>query len=678
MQKLILSITLLFTITTISPLLSQKEKTAKYWVFFKAKEAHSLQKASQAALAKQFDISEKALKRRSKVLSPNNLIDNYDLPVDAQNIRMLLELGLQPTVQSKWLNAVSINLTTVELATIKNLSFVKMVRPVAKGTLPPAPEAPVVDFSLQKKQTHELDYGNSLTQNELINVPAVHDFGITGEGIIIGLIDSGFRHNGHEAFQNLKLLGEFDFINNDEVTENQTGQDRSDQDEHGTWTLSLIAGFKEGQLIGAAFDADILLAKTEFVPTETSIEEDFWVAGIEWLESQGTDVVSSSLGYTNFSDVSFYDQSDMDGNTAVTTIAADIAAKKGIVVVISAGNDGSNSWGIIAAPADADSVITVGAVDSGNRLASFSSRGPTADGRTKPDVVAMGVTTYLADPSTDPANSKYTARDGTSFACPSVAGVAGLILAAHPNLTPLQVRNALRSTADNSFTPNNDIGWGLVDAYRAILFHGPAFSTKPEITKAGDAYTIQINADSKNGVDANEVYFGYQFPGGETAKEEKMTADTELNSFQISLPDSVLGDSFQYYFKLTDQTGITAYHPNNAPTDFFTFTFSPSSVEGGDSSNPEIFQLAQNFPNPFNPGTKINFELKVSSKTSLTIYNTLGQKIKLLENKSLPVGQHKYFWNGTDENGRQVVSGVYFYRLAAGKFSQVKKMIVIK
>lgn len=677
MQNLILTITFLLTFSNISPALSQENKVVKYWIFFESKSTYSLQKSSQTALAKQFDISDKALKRRSKVLSPNNLLDNYDLPIDAQNIRAFLELGLQPVVRSKWLNAVSINLTPAELATVKKLPFVKKVRPVAKSILLPVPEAAAVDFSLQKQQTYKLDYGFSLTQNELINVPAVHDFGITGEGIIIGMIDSGFKYSGHEAFESLKLIAERDFINNDDITENETGQDRTDQHDHGTWTLSVITGFKEGQLIGTAFGASILLAKTEFIPTETAIEEDFWVAGIEWLESQGADVVSSSLGYTTFDDVSFYDQSDMDGNTAVTTIAADIAAKKGVIVVVSAGNSGNNSWGIVSAPADADSVITVGAVDSGNSLAGFSSRGPTADGRTKPDVVALGVTTYLAFPSTDPANSKYTFANGTSFSCPAVAGVAGLVLAAHPYLTPLQVRNALRSTADNSFTPNNDIGWGLVDAYRAILFHGPAFSTKPEITKANDAYTIQVNADSKNGVDPNEVYLGYISPNGQTGTEEKMTMGAEPHSFEISIPDSVVGDTFQYYFKLTDQTGITAYHPHNAPDSFFTFNAFPASV-GGDSPHPDVFQLLQNFPNPFNPSTQILFELKVEAQTSLTIYNTLGQKVKILENKLLPIGPHKYFWNGTDENGKKVVSGVYFYRLAAGKFSQVKKMIVMK
>jgi hypothetical protein len=367
----------------------------------------------------------------------------------------------------------------------------------------------------------------------------------------------------------------------------------------------------------------------------------------------------------------------MDGNTAVTTIAADIAVKKGVVVVLSAGNEGDGFWGIIAAPADADSVIAVGAVNSANSLAGFSSRGPTADGRTKPDVVALGVNTYLAFPSTDIGNSVYTNANGTSFSCPAVAGVAALILTAHPYLNPLQVRNALRSTADNALSPNNGIGWGLVDAYEAILFHGPAFSTKPEITKAGETYTVAINADSKNGVDPDEVYLGYKHPEAQAFLEAKMTAGSATHAFRVAVPDSALRDTFQYYFKLTDETGITAFHPYNAPDSFFTYNSFPSSVGNG-APYPDIFLLAQNFPNPFNPETQILFELKVAAEISLTIYNTRGQKIKILENKRLTAGQYKYFWNGTDENDRKVVSGIYFYRLSASKFSQVKKMVVVK
>jgi serine protease AprX len=240
--------------------------------------------------------------------------------------------------------------------------------------------------------------------------------------------------------------------------------------DHGTYTLSALAGFKEGQLIGPAYGASFLLAKTENTDYERHIEEDNWVAGAEWADSLGADIISSSLGYRDFdSSNTSYTWKDMDGNTTIVTIGADVAASRGILVVNSAGNEGSASGNIntLVAPSDGDSVLAVGAVYSSGALVSFSSMGPTADGRIKPDVVARGFGTYCAS-SWD--TSGYAGVSGTSLSCPLVAGASALVLQANPTFSNMDIINALKNTASQAQTPNNEYGWGIINAYQAALY----------------------------------------------------------------------------------------------------------------------------------------------------------------------------------------------------------------
>jgi len=227
---------------------------------------------------------------------------------------------------------------------------------------------------------------------------------------------------------------------------------------------SIAVGFDEGNLIGPCYGGSVLAATTEFAPTETNQEEDNFVQGLEWLESQGVDVVNTSLGYNEFdAGERSYTTADLDGDTAVTTRAVDIAASLGVIVVTSAGNEGDDPWGFITTPADADSAIAVGAVNAELQIAGFSGRGPTADGRTKPDVVAMGVSVQNAS---SPAG--YSQGNGTSFSSPLVAGVVCQMLQMNPELTPIQVRDILRNTASRTNNPDNTYGWGIIDAEAAI------------------------------------------------------------------------------------------------------------------------------------------------------------------------------------------------------------------
>jgi len=271
------------------------------------------------------------------------------------------------------------------------------------------------------------------------------------------MMDTGFRKS-HEVFQHARIIAEWDFVNNDGDVAQDQGDPEDYSDSHGTGTWSVLGGYNPGELIGPAYGADFVLAKTESSIFERPIEEDYWVAGIEWAESLGAEVVSSSLGYTDW-----YDFSDMDGKTATTTKAANRAVSLGVVVVNAAGNERDDPWAHIIAPSDGFDVIAVGAVDSSGRIASFSSPGPTYDGRIKPEVCALGVDNWVAGNRQD-GSDYYRNGSGTSFATPLVAGVTALLLEIHHDWTPLQVRAALLGSASQSTSPDNDYGWGITNA----------------------------------------------------------------------------------------------------------------------------------------------------------------------------------------------------------------------
>lgn len=413
-------------------------------------------------------VSEKSLKRRAKSKAKVNLIEYSDIPINTMFIKQLKSHGIKIKHKSKWLNAVSCYATKTQIEKIQYLESVKQITQVKSYIGKKLPEPIELNFPKSELQpasitAHTYNYGSSLTQNELINVAAVHDLGFTGKNILICLMDAGFDRLTHEALAPINILATWDFVNNDEDVE-----DGSDLGEgsHGTSTLSLIGGFKEGKLIGTAFGADFILAKTENTESETTLEEDNWVAASEWADSIGADVFSTSLGYITFDTGNSYDYNDMDGNTTVITKAADLAVGKGIVVFNSAGNEGYNSsHNTLGAPADGDSVFAIGAVDANKNRVSFSSVGPTADGRIKPDFMAMGSGTYAAGNSSD---TYYKSFSGTSAACPLAAGVAALLLEKDYNLTPIQIREILRNTSDRSSSPNNLYGWGVLNALAAI------------------------------------------------------------------------------------------------------------------------------------------------------------------------------------------------------------------
>ncbi|MBN2411392.1 S8 family serine peptidase [candidate division KSB1 bacterium] len=434
-------------------------ESEKYWFFFTDKGPINLKKSLNRA----GDILlPKAQARRAKVKPADALVDFTDLPVYQNYIQEIKNFGITPVNRSKWLNAISAYATAEQISLCSDLSFILKIHKVRRGKRLPPDEQSLLFKETRSIHDFSLDYGPSFVQNDLVRIPEIHSMGYQGQGVLIAVLDTGF-HLEHIAFSNIHVVAAWDFINKDGNVDNEESQDVSFQNLHGTIILSLLAGYRPGRLIGAAWGADYLLAKTEIDGSETPVEEDYWIAAAEWADSLGADIISTSLGYTDW-----YTNEDMNGTTAPVTIAADLAVEKGIIVVTSAGNEGNSNWGIIGAPADGKHVISVGAVDKDGVIAGFSSRGPTADGRIKPEVVAMGVNDYGVNIYSD----DYVNVSGTSASCPLVAGVAALLLTAHPLLNPGQVREALLNTAGRNSSPDNTYGYGLVDAVEAVQYWG--------------------------------------------------------------------------------------------------------------------------------------------------------------------------------------------------------------
>jgi len=433
------------------------------WVFFQDKGPDALRLATST-------VSPRALARRAR-RGRVATVSVADAPLTAGRVDAVAAIVTRVRHQSRWLNAMSVEATPSEVRALEALPFVarvELVRRFRQRRLEPGLRAAAEDAADPIRKASALDYGTSFGQANLVKVPFLHDVGLDGRGVVIAMLDSGFDNLAHPAFATTRILGTRDFVNGDEgVADGDIGEGS-----HGTATLSVIGGFQSGQLIGPAYAASYLLAKTENTESETPVEEDNWAAAVEWAEAQGADVISSSLGYLTY-DRPFpsYSAADLDGDTAISTRAADLAGERGVMVVNSAGNEGlaagSNTLG---APADGHLVLAVGAVTPGRVRASFSSVGPTADGRIKPDVSAQGVSVKAAQPD---RSSGYTLVNGTSFSCPMTAGVVALLVQANPAATVDQVFGALRTTASQARTPDNLLGYGIVDALAALRVIAP-------------------------------------------------------------------------------------------------------------------------------------------------------------------------------------------------------------
>jgi hypothetical protein len=422
------------------------------WVFFaeRAREGAALAAALDERAS---ELAPRALARRRRVRGGPG-VDARDLAPASDLVDGVLATGARLRSTSRWLNAVSVDADAAQLAAIAALPGVARVRPVARGGSPRA-AAPRRPAAAPRAGG---DFGVARDQLERLHVPALHACGLTGAGVVVGVQDSGFSL-AHAALAGVDVVAARDFLGGDDVVADEPG-DRPGQHNHGTMILSLIAGDAPGAFMGAAPGVSVILAKTEDTTVEAPFEEDRFVAGLEWIEASGADLFTSSLGY-----VDWYAPAQLDGETAVATVAVAVAVEQGLIVFTSVGNDGPGPSTLIA-PSDADGAISVGAVDPTGAVAEFSSRGPTADGRIKPDLAAPGQDVWVADPN---STDEYGATDGTSLATPLAAGAAALLLEALPDLDPAAMRALLRQHASLADAPDNDLGWGVPDPLAPLL-----------------------------------------------------------------------------------------------------------------------------------------------------------------------------------------------------------------
>lgn len=397
-------------------------------------------------------LSQKSLQRRAH---ERVSIDSTDLPVCKTYVDALEGQGLEVRYTSKWLNAALVfgDSTQVKgldadfLGAVTYLGrAVPKIKEVFNGRA--TQTTPMVDAAL---------YGSSYNQIHMMNMDQAHSQGYTGEGVLMAVFDEGFRYvNTLQAFKHLftsnRVLDTYSFVNK---SNNVYGSGT-----HGSKVLSCVAANMPGKVMGASYDVSLALYHTEDASAERPVEEFYYLLAAERADSLGVDIVNTSLSYRDFDDSSLdHSYEDLDGKKTIAAFAARMLARKGVVVVTSAGNTGDKSFKTIGTPADADSILTVGAVDLEERRASFSSIGPTVDGRIKPDVVALGTSMAVADLFSD-GEVDMSAR-GTSFSAPLVAGFVAVIKQEKPELTSQELINYVKKSASFASSPNNEIGYGI-------------------------------------------------------------------------------------------------------------------------------------------------------------------------------------------------------------------------
>ncbi len=469
----------------------------KVWIYFTDKGYDTEEEMDAALQETKSSLSERVIKRRLMVKSPQNVVDYNDLPVCERYIEEIEKNGGRVCEISRWLNAATFVLPGQKYGDIIELPFVEKIRPVARfrNQIPEKPKG--------------IDYGESGTQIRLLELDRIHEKGYIGDGILIGILDTGYKKDLHSALKDINIVAEYDFISRDSLARYDQNDTidlwNSEQIVHGSHMLSLLGARATGQLVGGAFGADFAVARTELLyrspgdRTDIISEEGWWIEGVEYLEFDvGADIISSSLGYRSWGDSTNYRYQDMDGSTTPLSIVASMCIKNNVLLVTAMGNvtNSTRPDTCIKAPADADSIIACGGVDEDGdwywQGSSGSSIGPPYDQiglqertRWKPDVCGPWVC-YAANPWWSPGDdtqSPYVTTGGTSCATAMVAGAATSILSGHrvdgEGWDVGKLREAILTTATLSDSPTDTLGYGILDAYDALYYEPPSVTPPP-------------------------------------------------------------------------------------------------------------------------------------------------------------------------------------------------------
>jgi len=497
-------------------------------------------------------LSSKSLKRREK---QNIDVILEDLPVSGRYIDSVRSLGVKIQNRSRWLNSVVGEVDSSKLNTLRDIDFIEELTYLApakvnkkqtknKGTQ----NFKITDtFSKEKKNTDSTIYGFADNQVLMLNGNYLHEEGYQGQGKTIAVIDAGFLMTDtisvfDKLWSNGQILGQSDF--------EEPGHDlyKSGNSSHGTFVFSIMGGREPGYFYGTAPKAEYWLLRSEVASSEYIIEEYNWVAAAEFADSAGVDVINSSLGYTRFDDsTQNHTYSDLNGENTVISKAASTAASKGMLVVVSAGNKGDDPWKYISAPADAKDVLSVGAVDSEEAYASFSSVGPSSDNRIKPEVAAQGQGTFFA--TTDGA---IAAGNGTSFAAPIIAGLSACLWQKYPDKTYKEIKDQILKSAHQYSEPDSLIGYGLPDfkkAYALTIGGKSGKQIKAYPNPFRDSFYISLPEVS---VSTDRVNVSLYDVVGRKIFEQNYSRPVKETRIKITPPNSIEEGVYFLHVKYTD------------------------------------------------------------------------------------------------------------------------------
>ena len=561
-------------------------------------------------------LSQRSIDRRTRY---NIAIDSTDLPITPRYIDSLRSAGaVEILASSKWLNQVAIRTTdAAALTKISSFPFVSSSEPMApRSQVPeqrhqkfePATNTPGFSTRISSVTADSLSYGYSNGQVKIHNGDFLHRLGFMGDGMQLAVLDAGFyRYLTLPVFDSMRMnnrvLGTYDFVEQNESV---------DEDHyHGMQCLSTIAANLPGQFVGTAPNTSFYLYRTEDVSSEYPIEEHFLAAGYERADSAGADVTSTSLGYALFDNPAFnHEYADMDGNTTMGARAADLGAKKGMLMVISAGNEGNNAWRFIVTPGDADSAITVGAVDTTGAVGSFSSYGPAPDGAVKPSLAAVGWNAIVASVF----DGMPTYSSGTSFACPNLAGIATCLWQAFPEVSNMHLFDVMKMSANNFDQPDDRIGYGIPDVKKAFVL----------LLKEGFTYS-----HSRNGCEVSIETRIKTGPGMKLFLERRAPGENEFTA--IATNESPTPFSFQTINFLNNientPQGIIDYRMGVEIGSDTTFYLDSLQVNYLTTCTPVTETMVEVSPNPFASPLNITIENPSSAKYSVTVYNAAGQRV---------------------------------------------------
>ena len=606
-------------------------------------------------------LSQRAIERRVR---HHIAVDSSDLPVTPAYIDSVRLSGNVTILNiSKWLNQVAIKTSdAAALAKINSFPFVVSASPAGSRL------APGLDLPTRKQQdsttdnmepffpstenvTGYYDYGKSNGQVKIHQGDFLHNHGFRGEGMQMAVMDAGFFHyESLPTFDSIRLnnqvLGTWDFVAN----ETSVDEDHS----HGMLCLSTIAANIPGVFVGTAPNTSFYLYRTEDVSSEYPIEEQNFAAAAERADSLGVDICSVSLGYYDFSNPIFnYSYDDMDGNTTISARAADFAAKKGLLMVVAAGNEGNNSWHYLITPSDADSVLSVGAVDTLGNVASFSSYGPSSDGQVKPSVAAVGAFAIVANTGTGLPAYGF----GTSFACPNMAGIATCLWQAFPEISNMGIIQTLQSASNNTSAPNDRIGYGIPDAKKAfVMLQQQLFQGQSSISGCKTNIQFSVKTDPTMTIEIER----------KLATESAYTLLNNLQNSQVyGKHDYVFEDDLSFlpagFIKYRLKMNIAA------DTSYYLDSIVVEHMQACNNYHSNSISIS---PNPVHESLTISSTRTTAADMSIIIQNALGQKVYAEQFRQEPGTRLKQV------NMGRFSRGVYFISVYAdGKKQETKKVV---